>query len=289
MAKNPRRKSDTGASTDSASTETDTTPTEEVSNMSDTATTEETTETTAPAEAKVAVDHEANLVAAITQFESDGEVGALQEAYRAVPVAARGKAQGAALKQAMSSGTSMETLGQVLDAFSNLPAATKTTRTAKVELDPVVEGAVRLAGFMVAFDQLRTELGDESYNLADNWYQEKSPEEYRSAVENVVSNIISGSVLKGNGTRGPRHTFKQSFKELVDSGVIPAGSQLTGAGGATAEVTTDGKIRTDNGEFDAPSAAAKGAATTKDGKEATLNGWAFWQYDGKAIGSLRTA
>lgn len=279
MAKNPRRKSDTEVSEISEATPTD----QEVNEVTDTATTEATA---APAQASAPVDHISNLYDAIMAFTSDGNVEALQTAYRAVPVAARGKAQGAAMKQAMGSGVELPAIGEVLDAFSNLPAATKTSRTTKVELDPVVEGGVRLAGAMIAFDTLRKELGDDSYNLADQWYNSGVPDEYRNSVDSVVASVTKGSEVKSGGTRGPRTTFSQSFKDLVDAGIIPAGAVLTASDGITAEVTDDGKIRTTQGEFDAPSAAAK-IHTTKDGKDTATNGWAFWHYDGKAIGTLR--
>lgn len=278
------------------------TPTEEVA-VTDTATTEAAPaaeeaagtpaangEATAPEAAKPKEDHELNLYTAIMTFASDHNVESLQESYRAVPVAARGRAQGAAMKRAMSEGgVDVTLLGDVLDAFNSLPAATKTTRT-KVELEPVDEGAVRLTGIFIAFQNLRNELGEDAFNRAEAWYNGgdlQVPGNFQKYVDAVSANLSKNSTVKTGGPRGPRKTFKESFKELVDRGAIPVGSTLKGAGDEVATVTAEGKIQTADGSLhDAPSTAAK-VHTTKDGKAASLNGWQFWTLDGKAIGDLR--
>lgn len=285
-----------------------TTPTEEVTEMTDTATTTEvTTEASAeapattpvaeapaapaaaPAAPKPEVDHEGNLFNAIMAYSSDRNLENLQDAYRQVPVAARGKVQGLALKNAMNNGVDLALLGEILEAFSNMPTATKTTRV-KPDLDPAAEAAVRLTGLMIGFENLRKELGDEAFNQATAWYNRGTPEipeEYRSYVDGVATSVQSNTRVKTSGQRGPRSTFTQSFADLVQSGVIPVGAQLTGAGNVTATVIEGGKIQTEKGVFDAPSAAVKGLHTTKDGKETSTNGWKFWQYNGKSIGELR--
>lgn len=280
-AKNPRRGNQTPAAEQAEEAEVSETATDEATEV---ATTPEAP--AAPAAPKVQVDHQENLFTAIMAFASDSDVTALQEAYRAVPTAARGKAQGSAMKRAMGEGgVDMEVLGSVLDAFNDLPTATKSSRT-KVELDPITSGAIRLAGAMVAFDELRKDLGDDAFNLADTWYQGDVPEDHAAAVTKVTEGVIKGSALRG-GSNGPRSTFKESVLNLIERGVLPAGATLTGANGAEAVVNADGTITSQGKEYKSLSTAAKDHRQKDDGTFTSTNGWDFWQYDGKAVGTLR--
>lgn len=280
MAENPRRNRRSGNKAEATETE---------NTVSDAT---ETTEAPTPApEAKVdkpKVDHEQNLFDAIVIFAGDtSDEASLQEAYRAVPAAARGKAQGVAMKRAMAEGgVDMEVLGSVLDAFNNLPTATKASRT-KVELDPTLAGAIRLKGLMDAFNALRVELGEDSYNLADTWLQSEVPEDNAAAVTKVAESVTKASALRG-GNGGPRTTFKESLKDLLERGAINAGAELTGANDAKAVVNAEGTVTVNGEVYTSLSTAASALRPKADGSGNTsTNGWDFWQYDGKPVGALR--
>lgn len=282
MATNPRNKGRKPANTDN-----------EENTVSDTDTTTEAPEaeaTPAPEaskEPKEVIDHEGNLFNAIVAFASDSDTPALQEAYRAIPSAARGKAQGVAMKRAMTEGgVDMDVLGNVLDAFNNLPAATKS-RATKPQIDEPTLAAVRLAACMVAYDQLRSELGDEAHTQALEWYQGEAPEEHRTLITKVAANVVTASAKGGRGGTGTRNTMSEKLVDLIARGALPEGAVLKGAGEAEATVQADGSVITKGESFTNLSAAARVHRTKEDGKATSTNGWDFWNYEDKPVGELR--
>lgn len=234
------------------------------------------------------------LFEAIVNFSSDRNTEALQEVYRSVHASSRGKAQGIAMKKAMTEGNvDMDVLGDVLDAFNNLPAATKTTRT-KPKVDEGTVAAIRLAGLMVGFEALRAELGEDAYAEANAWYGGEAPEEHRSAVLKVAENVQKASGKGVRSSRGGRSSMREKISDLVARGALAPGDVLTGANDVKATIDADGKLTTVNpqtGEeesFDNPSAAARVHRVKDDGTVTSTNGWDFWQTEsGQSVGDLR--
>ena len=261
----------------------------ETTNEGEAVSTTETTEapaSPAPTADKPVIDHEGNLFTAITAFASDSDVAALQEAYRAVPAAARGKVQGVAMKRAMTEGgVDMDVLGAVLDAFNNLPAATKS-RTTKPALDEATVAAIQLAGIMVGYESAKQRLGDEAHATAAEWFANGAPEEHVTAVTKVAANVDNASQKGGSGG-GTRTRLTEKLSDLIARSAISAGAELKGANDVTAQVNPDGTVTTKGETFDNLSAAAKVHRVGEDGKQTSTNGWDFWQFEGKPVGELR--
>lgn len=228
------------------------------------------------------------LYDAIVKYGNDRDTASLQETYRSVHASSRGKAQGVAMKRAMTEGNvDMDVLGEVLDAFNNLPAASKTSRT-KPTIDEGTVKAIRLTGLMVAFENLRQELGDEAYNVATEWFGGNAPEEHQSQIDKVADGVTKASEKGVRGRGGNRTSYSDTIADLVGRGTLTAGQVLKGANDVTATVTEDGKLETAGESFDNPSAAARAHRSKEDGKSTSTNGWDFWQTeDGKSIGELR--
>jgi hypothetical protein len=264
--------------------------------MSDTA----TTETTGSESVIEKPDHERVLteafVAASNAAAADGSLSdevraSVQEAYRSVPSAARGRVQGLALKAVLSEGNPAA-VSAILDACNDLPKA-PSSRKARAEENPVEAGAIRAAGYLVAYADACSdeEHGAAISEMAQAWYggtQEMS-DDVREAVLSVAAKALKVSSRRGGGS-GTRRTFTQSLSDLVESGALAAGTKLTGPKDAKATVQKDGRLRVGNQNFDNPTAAAKACT---EGSPST-NGWAFWQVEDAEgnkvdLGSLRTA
>lgn len=289
---NPRNKAGAKSTDTKEQDMTDTTTDEAVTEVADVPSEPSTAEAAPAAEAaapKAVIDHEGNLFDAIVAFassEDENKVATLQGAYRAVPAAARGKVQGVAMKRAMTEGSvDMDVLGNVLDAFNNLPTVTKSARV-KENLPPEVAGAIRLAALMVAYPAAQTELGDEADAQARVWYKDGVPAEHLDTVLRLATQAIKSLDKGGRGGGGDRVQMTEKMKDLLDRGVITAGAELTGAGGVTASVNEDGTISTNGETYPNPSAAAR-IHRIKDGKPVSTNGWDFWQFEGKSVGDLR--
>lgn len=306
MATNPRKGR---TQTAEQPEQTDNVPQEDT--VSDTATTDaeapaeatESTETELSAEAptetpaapakekKEPVDHEPLLYDAIVAFGNDRDVNKLQGVYRDIPVAARGKVQGVAMKRAMQEGgLDMAVLGEVLDAFNNLPTTTKAASRTKPAVEDADLVAVKLSALLVAYAALRGEHGDEPHEKASAWYSktEALPEGYEAVITKMAENVIVSTGKGGRGGSGTRASFKETLKDLIDSGRLPAGAVLKGANDAEATVNADGTVVTKGETFKNLSAAAKAHRPGKDGKgETSTNGWDFWTYEGRAVGGLR--
>lgn len=279
---------------------------DEENNVSDTATeaTEPTTEAAeapapeaaapaaAPAEPKVEVDHEGNLFDAIVAFSTDKDVAKLQGVYREVPSPSRGRVQGIAMKRAMQeAGFDMSILSEVLDAFNNLPAATKSTRT-KPSVDEPTSQRIRLAGLMVAYAQLQQEFGPEAHAEASAWFESGAPEAHVQSILKVTSNVLTASAKSGRGGSGNRTSLSEKLPDLLARGAVQVGQVLQGANDAKATILDGGKVETDGQTFDNLSAAARHHRPAKDGsgKGTSTNGWDFWTTDGKTtVGSLRNS
>lgn len=282
----------------------DTNP-EQENTVSDTATEPEAAEATtpeaveaapeapaAPAEPKVEIDHDANLYKAIVDFGNDKDVAALQAAYREVPSPSRGRVQGIAMKRAMQeAGFGMDVLGDVLDAFNNLPAATKSTRT-KPTVDEPTAQRIRLAGLMVAYSVLQSEFPPEAHTDAAEWFANGAPEAHAQAILKVAENAVKASAKTGRGGSGNRATLSEKLPDLLARGAVTVGQVLKGANDAEATILDGGKVSTGGQEFDNLSAAARHHRPAKDGsgKGTSTNGWDFWTIDGKTtVGSLRNS
>ena len=82
---------------------------------------------------------------------------------------------------------------------------------------------------------------------------------------------------------------RTTIKNLVESGRLQAGSEIAceqpgGKGRLLARITSDGKIRLENGrEFESPSGAAKAA------RGVVLNGWVAWKdvRSGQTLAEIR--
>lgn len=253
------------------------------------ATTEAAPEAAAPEEPKTPAED--ILFDAITKFASDGDVASLQESYRGVHSSARGKAQGIAMKKAMTEGNvDMDVLGSVLDAFNNLPTATKTSRT-KPAVDDDTANVIQLVGLMQAFESLRAEYGDDTFATATEWFDNGGasiPTEHADRVARVAENVnkASSKGIRGNG--GGRTSYKESIADLVGRGDLTEGQVLKGANDVEATVQADGTLLTAGESFDNPSAAARAHRSKEDGSKTSTNGWDFWSTeDGTAIGTLR--
>lgn len=298
-AKNPKSKS---KSTKKENEVTDTATEIEVSDQIENADTtaevaeavEGATEESGALSSKSDIAPEDALFEAIVNFASDRNTEALQDVYRSVHASSRGKAQGVAMKKAMTEGNvDMDVLGDVLDAFNNLPAATKTTRT-KPKVDEGTMNAIRLAGLMVGFEALRAELGEEAYAEANAWYGGEAPEEHQAAVLKVAENVQKASAKGVRSSRGGRSSLREKISDLVARGALAEGDVLTGANDVKATVNADGTLSTVNpqtGEtesFDNPSAAARIHRVKDDGTVTSTNGWDFWQTEsGQSVGDLR--
>lgn len=243
--------------------------------------------TEAPAEVKDETPPEDALYDAIVAFSNDSDVKALQETYRGVHSSARGKAQGIAMKRAMTDGgVDMDVLGAVLDAFNNLPAASKSSRT-KPKVDEATLAAIRLSGLMVAFEALRAELGEDAFTTATEWFGAEAPEEYRTQILKVAGNVTKASTKGTRSSSGGRDTLKEKVADLIARGALPAGSVLKGANDVEATVEADGTITTNGESFTNLSAAARVHRVKEDGTKTSTNGWDFWTFDGKSVGELR--
>jgi hypothetical protein len=218
------------------------------------------------------------------------KVEALQAAYREVPSPSRGRVQGVAMKRAMTEGgLDMGILGEVLDAFNNLPAASKTSRKSP-SVDEPTSNCIRLAGLVVAFNKLQAELGQEAVDAANKWFADGTPEAHLNAVLKVAENAYKASARKGTNGGGSRNSLNEKVSDLIARGALTVGQVLKGAGDAEATVLEDGKIQTKGETFDNLSKAARAHRVKADGSQTSTNGWDFWTTDGKVtVGSLRTS
>jgi hypothetical protein len=266
--------------------------------MTDTSTTEAPEATTeAPAAPTPKVDHAGNFATALVKASAmvneagddltDEGRNTVWEALRAVPSAARGTAQGAALKAVLDDGQA-DSLEYILNAINSLPKAT-SSRATKPSLDPTIALAIQGAGILVAFSEIGNdpEYGADAATLAKDWFSNGStPPEHVNAVLQAASNAIKGSAKRG-GAGGTRATFDETLTDLIADDRLKTPATLVGKVNGeevTCRVMKSGKVKFGDAEFDNLSAAA-GAAR---GEGKSVNGWDFWSYEGTAVGKLRT-
>jgi hypothetical protein len=248
---------------------------------------------TATPEPAPKVDHVAalrdsfvNIVKNFKEALTPEQTTSVQEVYRAIPSASRSKAQGEALKAVLEAGGDSVVMGALLDATTNLPRATGTPK-ARVQLDPVTQLAIQAAGTLVAFADITSdpEIGQEVAKLARGWYSDGVPDEHKDAVLRSASNAVKGASKRsgGGGGGGARRSFTDTLANIVERGDIKAGSTLqSGKDGVTAKVLKSGELKVGDETFANPSAAAKHIAG-----EGSVNGWAYFSYDGKKLGEYR--
>lgn len=276
--------------------------------MSDTATeapVEAEAKTTGPKADYPKVLSDAFLAAADDILANEGALSedgknALQEAFRSVPSASRGKAQGEALMAVISAGKDAA-LEAILDACNNLPAAKSASRTSTPSLDPVTALAVQIAGTLVAYSDLGStpDIGADAVALANEWYQAEGgyEGEHKDRILKTAANIVSASAKRRGGS-GTRSQFSQTVADLIEAGAIEVGTTLYGPKDVKAKVQKDGKIKVGNSAAsDSPTAAARLA---KGEPKASVNGWDFWEVEVEdaeaedgikrvSLGSLRTS
>lgn len=236
------------------------------------------------------------FVTASNQLDNDkGElpyevIKALTETYRGIPAAARGKAQGIALKAVVVSGNS-NAIEALLDITNNLPkSGGGNGRVSKPSVDPTTALAIQASGLLVAYSDVTGEpqYGAKAAELASDWFQNGAPEQYKDAVLKAAAKAVKGS--NGRGGSGTRATFKETLADLIGRGDIKTPATLTSTekNGVTAKLLKNGTIKVGDEEFKNLSAAAKAVkGTGEDGKPRSVNGWDFWLYEGQPVGSYR--
>lgn len=242
---------------------------------------------------KEPVDHAGNLSEVFVRVAGDfnealtpEQVAEVQEAFRTIPAAARGKAQATALKAVIEAGN-MSAVESLLDVTTNLPKASGTPRS-RVQLDPVVAASIQAAAMLVAYADITSdpEVGEQVATQARGWYNDGPPEDHKDAILRAAANAVKASKRGGRGgTGGARRAFKDTLADIVAREGIKTPATLTfGKDGQTAKLLKSGEIKVDDDTYANPSAAAK--ALSGDGK-ASINGWTFFQYEGKPIADLR--
>lgn len=259
--------------------------------MSDTAT--ETTEKP---------DYEANLVEVFTAAAkafADGKLPeesatAVAEAFRAIPSAARSKAQGTALKAVLT--TNPDAVEPILDICNNLPKAT-TSRSTKPAMSPVEAGTLQAAALLVAYAEV---VGDEENGeaiaaAANELYSNGLAEDdkRREPILKLATAALKATTRKGGGGGGARKSFTETLEDLIKRGDLATGTVLTGPGDAKARINKDGKIQVGTGSDAQVFENFSGAARHVKGEGKSVNGWDFWsvEKDGESVtvGSLRQA
>ena len=257
------------------------------------------TPATPAAEAKPKVDHTAVLTAAFEGVVkgveasettlTDEQVTTLQTAYREVPSAARAAAQGTAMQAVIEAGRT-DLLPAILQALNNLPKVTKS-RASKPALDPAVAAAIEATALVQAFNSLKS-ANPEATTQATEWLRDGVPTEHAEAISQRAEKALAAVQKASRGGSGDRQRLTETLADLIADGRVPKGSKLTCAvEGVTANVRQNGTLSIKLGEelkeFDNLSGAAKAVKEHAGAKNPSVNGWDFFQLDGKAIGGLR--
>lgn len=215
------------------------------------------------------------------------QISVIQDVYREIPPAARGRAQGTALKAVITAGysTSVEAL---LDATTSLPKAAGVGKPRK-QLDPVTSLAIAAAATLVAFADICSdpEVGPQVSDLAKTWYNGEAPDEHKEAILRAAAAAVKAASKRsgrGGGAGGTRRTFTETLKDLIDRGDVKVGAKLTCATeGVTAKVLKTGEVQIGDTTYPNLSAAAKVVV----GPDKSVNGWGYFHLDDKPIGDLR--
>jgi hypothetical protein len=221
----------------------------------------------------------------------------LGETARTVPAAARGNAQGLALKAVVENGYA-DALPAILDVINNLPkASTRVAKKPRVEVDPVELGGKQASAILVAWAKMTNgENGAAIAERAQKLYNEGIEDEtVRNEVLGLADRAVKAVSRKSGSTStgGTRKTFSESLEDLINDGRLKANQKIVGAGGVEGKILKAGKVKIGDQEFGNLSAAASWVKQEGDtSKKVSLNGWDFFTVtaeDGNAvtIGSLR--
>lgn len=253
----------------------------------------------APAEAEAKPDYEALLTEAFVEASKNltdeglpaEQITKVQDAFRQVPSAARGRVQGLALKAVVAEGN-LDAIEAILDACNDLPKAPSSAR--KPAVDPVEAASIQAAGLLVAYAAvLEGDAGEKAGPIAQDWYANGSVPADKLPQVLAAAERAMKAVSRGTGGSGTRRSFSETLEDLINDGrIVPGTTKLVGSGDAKATVEKSGKVRIGNDRFDNLSAAAKHAK----GGDKAVNGWDFWsvevEVDGEPkmvpVGTLRT-
>lgn len=226
---------------------------------------------------------------------AEGVSETLQASYRAVPAAKRGQVQAEILRDAINEpGANHQAIATILEVMTQAPTAkTRAPKAAK----PEVPEQELLAQALNALDIARAtllegassdEVRTEALNLSDARFtgaEEISPEavEALTAAAAKAAKAVAVKARKSSGgTGGPRTVKTETLANLLEDGRLTVGAELK-HGDNVATVTSEGKLQVGEQVADNPTAAAKAAGVTS-----SVNGWDYWQFDGKPVGNLRT-
>lgn len=231
--------------------------------MSDSTTTTTATAPATKADKAPDVDLAAFSIEWAKGDKSDAE---LQEAVRSIHVGRRTKAVGLATKAVLT--TAPDKAGTFLDLVNELPAKS-ASRTKSEGLSDEVLGAIR-AHVISAMEIGGIELREMA--LA-NGLTDDSPELKFLA---SIGEAMTKAATKANGSARPNQ-YKEGLVELLADGRVTAGQEVFGPNKAKGKITAEGKI-TSKGKTGSPSVTAQAnVGTTASGKQASVNGWGFWQ------------
>lgn len=213
------------------------------------------------------VDHGANLSAAFVTYLADDNMADLLATYRAIPGAARGKAQNVAIPAAIVAGMDTEKLSAILTAFTNLPVT--TARVTRRDLTDDEVATIRRH----AVDVYR---GVDTPDTVESLIADGFADVVNTAVDRIAK--ACDGVDIGARTRTVNST---TMADLISDGKLTAGQELSGPSGSVATVNADGTVNVNGVTFDSLSAAARSVTGH------SVNGWAAFTANGVNVGTLR--
>lgn len=226
---------------------------------------------------------------------AEGVTETLQAAYRAVPAAKRGQVQAQILRDKISEpGANHQAIATILEVMTQAPAtktrAPKAPRPETPEFELVAQAINALDVARqelvnsISTDEIRTQALDLATSRFDGTAETST--ELTEAINAAAAKAVKAVTVKARkasgGTGGPRFVKTEGLTELLSDGRLTAGAELK-HGENVATVTADGKLTVGGVECANPTAAAKQAGVTS-----SVNGWDYWQFDGKPVGNLRT-
>lgn len=202
----------------------------------------------------MATDYTQSLSDAVAAFRKDADVSAFQSVYRAIPAAARAKAQIDVLM------ANPDLAMDILSMVNDLPAS--TTSRAKQSLSDAEKQEIRA--------RIGVRLSDADLSQSDD-----SPlmAETLAATVAKVLRYIDGLSVGSD----------RAVHDVSVTDIVPAGSTVTGkvnGQSVTGKVNDDGTVTVgkDTGTLSAIAGKLLGR---------NQNGWAFWRYDGATLANLR--
>lgn len=220
--------------------------------------------------------------ATLTWFVSkdDNRDAVLAITYAAIHASQRADAMTVAQLSLMGQkGITIPTIGLWVDVLNHAPKAVASARTTKVvplttdQRAAVIRVAIRTIG--VLFDDVvfQSHDADADATVAAG---------HEATVQRVTEKLIHYTQTMAFGGKAQ---IDVDLPDLVASNTVPAGATLTGPNNAVAKVIDGdgehGHVQYNGKQYDSLSAAARAAAGCSS------NGWTFWTYNGKKVGSYR--